>query len=241
MFKFTPRKETRYMRGVVILLWGMTFGALVVAVGGCTAPKNQEEARRDTAKVEEIIVEEDRPLILFFGNSLTAGYGLEEEQAFPALIQEKIDREGLVYRVVNGGLTGETTASGLNRLDWFLEEAPAVFVLELGGNDGLRGIPVEETRRNLKNILQKVKESYPETYILLAGMQIPPNMGQAYTSAFSGMYEEIAEEEGVGLIPFLLEGVAGDPELNLPDGIHPTAEGHEIVAATVWEYLRRVL
>ncbi|WP_209332384.1 arylesterase [Lunatimonas salinarum] len=229
------------MRVVVNLWLGFTVGVLMSGMVGCTSPKSQEESRNDTGRVEEIIVEEDRPLILFFGNSLTAGYGLEEDEAFPALIQEKIDREGLAYRVVNGGLSGETTASGLNRLDWFLEEAPAVFVLELGGNDGLRGIPVEETRSNLKKIIQKVKESYPETYILLAGMQIPPNMGQEYTSAFSGMYEEVAEEDQVALIPFLLEGVAGDPELNLPDGIHPTAEGHVIVAETVWEYVRRVL
>lgn len=229
------------MRVVVILFFALTVATLAVGLGGCSAPKNQEESRRDAGEVDEIIVEEDRPLVLFFGNSLTAGYGLEEEEAFPALIQEKIDREGLAYRVVNGGLSGETTASGLNRLDWFLEEAPAVFVLELGGNDGLRGIPVEETRSNLKKIIQKVKESYPETNILLAGMQIPPNMGQEYTAAFSGMYEEIAEEEQVALIPFLLDGVAGDPGLNLPDGIHPTAAGHEIVAETVWEYIRRVL
>lgn len=217
------------------------FCILVVSVGGCSDPKQQHVESQAGSAVEEIIVQEDRPLILFFGNSLTAGYGLEEDEAFPSLIQEKIDKEGLAYRVVNGGLSGETTASGLNRLDWFLEEAPAVFVLELGGNDGLRGIAVDETKRNLVQIIQKVKSNYPDVQIILAGMQIPPNMGQEYTLAFSGMYEAIAESEQVHLIPFLLEGVAGDPELNLPDGIHPTAAGHELVAETVWTYLRPLL
>ncbi|EON78793.1 Arylesterase precursor [Lunatimonas lonarensis] len=214
---------------------------VLAVTGSCSGPKQQEAGGRGTGSVEEIIVQEDRPLILFFGNSLTAGYGLEEDESFPALIQEKIDNEGLAYRVVNGGLSGETTASGLNRLDWFLEEAPAVFILELGGNDGLRGIAVGETRGNLIGIIQKVKSSYPEVQILLAGMQIPPNMGQEYTDAFKGIYEEIAASEQVHLIPFLLEGVAGDPELNLPDGIHPTAEGQALVAATVWQYLRPLL
>jgi acyl-CoA thioesterase-1 len=207
------------------------FSALLFGCSGNNATKEENQ----TSTSQEIEVEEDRPVVLFFGNSLTAGYGLDEEDAFPALIQDKIDSAGLEYVVINGGLSGETTASGLNRLDWFLEEGPAVFVLELGGNDGLRGISVAETRKNLKEIIQKVRTRYPETRIILAGMQIPPNMGQQYTAEFSGMYQEIAEEESVNLIPFLLEGVAGDPELNLPDGIHPTETGHVIVAETVWE------
>lgn len=207
------------------------FSALLFGCSGNNATKEENQ----TSTSQEIEIEEDRPVILFFGNSLTAGYGLDEEDAFPALIQDKIDSAGLEYVVINGGLSGETTASGLNRLDWFLEEGPAVFVLELGGNDGLRGISVAETRKNLKEIIQKVRTRYPETRIILAGMQIPPNMGQQYTAEFSGMYQEIAEEESVNLIPFLLEGVAGDPELNLPDGIHPTEAGHVIVAETVWE------
>lgn len=206
----------------------------------CSGNNTQNE-KAQTATSEEIEITEDRPVILFFGNSLTAGYGLDEEDAFPALIQDKIDSTGLDYVVINGGLSGETTASGLNRLDWFLEEGPAVFVLELGGNDGLRGISVAETRKNLKEIIQKVKTRYPDTKILLAGMQIPPNMGQEYTAEFSGMYQEVASEESVNLIPFLLEGVAGDPDLNLPDGIHPTEEGHVIVAETVWQNISPLL
>lgn len=213
------------------------FALLIMGCSGNNSTKEENQ----TSTSQEIEIEEDRPVVLFFGNSLTAGYGLDEEDAFPALIQEKIDSAGLEYLVINGGLSGETTASGLNRLDWFLEEGPAVFVLELGGNDGLRGISVAETRKNLKEIIQKVRSKYPDTKILLAGMQIPPNMGQEYTAEFSGMYEEVASDESVSLIPFLLEGVAGNPELNLPDGIHPTEEGHAIVAKTVWEYILPLL
>ncbi len=199
-----------------------------------------QKAERD---IQPQVKEETRETssVLFFGNSLTAGFGIDEEDAYPALIQEKIDSLGLDYDVINGGLSGETTASGLNRLDWFLEEEPTVFVLELGGNDGLRGISVEETRKNLKAMIQLVREKYPNTKILLAGMQIPPNMGAEYTESFRFMYEEVAQEEQVELIPFLLKGVAGDPDLNLPDGIHPTEEGHKIVAETVWEYLYPLL
>lgn len=184
---------------------------------------------------------EEAKTILFFGNSLTAGYGLEPEESFVGIIQQKIDSLNLGYEVINGGLSGETTASGLNRLDWFLEEEPSVFVLELGGNDGLRGIPVAETRRNLQQIIRLVQEKYPSAHILLAGMQIPPNMGQTYSHEFRTVFPDLAQKEKVTLIPFLLEGVAGDPDLNLPDGIHPSAEGHLIVAETIWGYLKPLL
>lgn len=183
----------------------------------------------------------EKKTILFFGNSLTAGYGIEPDDAFTGIIQDKIDSLGLDYQIINGGLSGETSASGLNRLDWFLEEEPYIFVLELGGNDGLRGIAVNETQNNLKKIIQLVHEKYPQTQILLAGMQIPPNMGQEYSQRFKSMFPEVAKKENVQLIPFLLEGVAGDTSLNLPDGIHPSEEGHRIVAETVWEYLRPLL
>jgi acyl-CoA thioesterase-1 len=178
---------------------------------------------------------------LFFGNSLTAGWGLEPEEGFTGIIQHRVDSLGLPYQVINGGLSGETTASGLNRLDWFLEDEPHVFVLELGGNDGLRGIAVAETKKNLQQIIRMVQERYPQTEILLAGMQIPPNMGQAYSEEFRAIFPDLAQEGEVTLIPFLLEGVAGDPDLNLPDGIHPSKEGHRIVAETVWQYLEPIL
>lgn len=179
--------------------------------------------------------------LLFFGDSLTAGLGLETEEAFPALIQQKIDTLQLPYQVVNAGLSGETTAGGKNRISWVLNQTVDVFVLELGANDGLRGIPVTETRANLQAIIDTVKAKNPNTKIILAGMQIPPNMGQDYTRDFKNVFPELAAKNNLPLIPFLLENVAGIPELNQPDGIHPTAEGHKIMAETVWPVIKDVL
>lgn len=201
---------------------------------------NQDDDRSNKDS-EELLSRENgaaQRTILFFGNSLTAGFGLDEEEAFPGLIQQRIDSLNLNYRVINGGLSGETTASGLSRLDWFLEEEPYIFILELGGNDGLRGIPLEETQRNLIAIVNKVWDKYPKTKIILAGMELPPNMGDDYTIQFRNIYSSIAKQyPQLTFIPFLLEGVGGNPQLNLPDGIHPTAEGHRIVAETLWEFL----
>ena len=180
-------------------------------------------------------------VILFFGNSLTAGLGLEPSEAFPAVIQEKIDSLGLKFKVINAGLSGETTASGKNRLSWLLSQKVDIFVLELGANDGLRGIPVEETRRNLQAIINAVKKANPDTKIILAGMQIPPNMGQSYTSAFKNLFPELAKKNEAFLIPFLLQDVGGIPELNQEDGIHPTVEGQRILARNVWEVLGEVV
>jgi acyl-CoA thioesterase-1 len=179
--------------------------------------------------------------ILFFGNSLTAGYGLDPSQAFPALIQHKLDSLDLPYKVINSGLSGETTAGGKSRIGWVLREKVDVFILELGGNDGLRGIDVESTRQNLQAIIDTVKAKNPETRIVIAGMQIPPNMGPDYTARFRRIFAELAEKNNTVLIPFLLENVGGIPSLNLPDGIHPTADGHKIVAENVWKVLQPVL
>ncbi len=179
--------------------------------------------------------------ILFFGNSLTAGYGLDVEEAFPALVQQKVDSLGLSYKVINAGLSGETTSGGKTRIGWLLRQRVDVFVLELGANDGLRGIPVAETKQNLQDIINQVKAKYPEVKLVLAGMQVPPNMGATYAKAFRAVYQDIAQKNDMALIPFLLEGVGGHPELNLPDGIHPTAAGHRIVAATVWNYIHPLL
>lgn len=212
---------------------------VMLAFYSCSEKKtNQHLVQKE---VVDTVTQEEKKRILFFGNSLTAGYGIDEEDAFPALIQSKIDSLGIDYQVINGGLSGETTASGLNRLDWFLEDRPHIFVLELGANDGLRGIAISETRNNLNAIIEKVKTKYPDTIIILAGMQIPPNMGEDYTTSFKSMYKQIADQHGLVLVPFLLEGVAGDPLLNLPDGIHPTEEGHRIVAETVWQHLYSLL
>ncbi|MGI9530904.1 arylesterase [Lutimonas sp.] len=179
--------------------------------------------------------------ILFFGNSLTAGMGLEVEEAFPALIQQKLDSANLSFNVINAGLSGETTASGENRLSWLLKQKIDVFVLELGANDGLRGIPLDETKKNLQKMIIEVKEHNSEVIIVLAGMQIPPNMGVDYVRDFKNIFPDLATENSIELIPFLLQDVAGDSNLNQPDGIHPTAEGQRIVAENVWQVLQKVL
>ena len=181
-------------------------------------------------------------IILFFGNSLTAGYGVDPTQAFPALIQQKIDSLNLPYKVINGGVSGETTAGGNQRIDFVLKQQPInVFVLELGANDGLRGIPLTETRKNLQSIIDKVKAKYPHTKLVLAGMQLPPNMGQSYATQFKNIYPDLAKKNNMTLIPFLLAGVGGEARLNQQDGLHPTAEGYQIVAENVWKELKGVL
>ncbi len=179
--------------------------------------------------------------ILIFGDSIAAGYGLEEDFAFPAIIQQKIDSLGMNHNVVNAGLSGETSAGGLRRIDWVLQQHVDVFVLELGGNDGLRGIDPENTKQNLQGIIDKVAEQYPQADIILTGMEAPPNMGEQYTSRFRQIFYTLAEENDVIFMPFVLEDVAGDPELNQADGIHPTEEGHRVIAENLWEYLKGVL
>jgi acyl-CoA thioesterase I len=180
--------------------------------------------------------------ILFFGDSLTAGYGLDDPAlAFPGRIHEKITAEKLPWRVINAGLSGETTAGGLRRLDWILRQPVDIFVLELGGNDGLRGLPPDVARANLQGIIDRVRAKNAATLIVIAGMEMPTSMGSDYTTAFRAIYPELAKKNDATLIPFLLEGVGGDPKLNLPDGVHPAARGHEIVANTVWKAIRPLL
>jgi len=179
--------------------------------------------------------------IICFGDSLTAGYGLDPDQAWPALIEEKIRAKGWPFRVVNAGLSGETTAAGARRVNWILRQPVAVFILALGGNDGLRGIPTEETERNLQAIIDAVRRRHPEAAIILAGMEAPPNMGPDFTRAFRALFPRLAERNALPLIPFLLAGVAAEPALNQPDGIHPNAEGQRRVADNVWAVLERVL
>lgn len=203
--------------------------------------KQAEETASEADETEGTEDTEDSGKILFFGDSLTAAMGLDPAEGYPAGIQEIIDSLGLNYEVINAGLSGETTAAGKNRIDWVLNQDVDVFVLELGANDGLRGIPVEETRRNLQAIIDTVREKNPNVEIILAGMQIPPNMGPDYTSEFREVFPELARENDLHLIPFLLEGVAGNAELNQQDGIHPTAEGYDIVAQNVWEVLEPVI
>jgi len=179
--------------------------------------------------------------ILFFGNSLTAGYGLSQEEAFPNLIQIKINEINAEYNIVNAGLSGETSAGGLNRIDWVINQPIDIFVLELGANDGLRGLPLKSTKKNLQGIIDKVKQKYPKVKIVIAGMMVPPNMGEAYSGEFLKIFQELAKKNNASLISFLLKGVAGDPDLNQADGIHPNTEGHQIVTENVWEVLKPLL
>lgn len=179
--------------------------------------------------------------ILFFGDSITAGLGVDQEQAFPALIQEKIDSLGLNYEVINGGLSGETSAGGLRRIDWVLQREIDIMILELGGNDGLRGIQLSSTKENLQKIIDKVEAKNPKVEIILAGMQVPPNLGQEYTQEFEGLYPALARENDLLLIPMIMNKLGGDENLIQGDGIHPTPEGHQVIAETVWDVLKPVL
>lgn len=181
------------------------------------------------------------PVVLFFGDSLTAGLGLDPEDAFPAQVQRIAQQQGLEIDVINAGLSGETTAGGLRRVGWVLRREVDVFVLALGANDGLRGLPTDLTLNNLRGIIQAVQERQPNAVIVLAGMLAPPNMGPDYTEAFAGLFQSLVEEFELPFIPFLLEGVAGEPALNLPDGIHPNPKGQQIIAQTVWRELEPVL
>lgn len=218
----------------------MTF-LILFSCGESAQKKSNTSVESESSEQTEVTVDSNEKTILFFGDSLTAGMGLDPENAFPALIQAKLDSLGMDYTVINSGLSGETTTSGKNRLNWVLNQNADIFILELGANDGLRGIPLSETRKNLQFIIDSVREKNPETKIILAGMQIPPNMGPDYTKEFKTIFPDLAEKNDLLLIPFLLEGVAGEPELNQADGIHPTIEGHKIVSNNTWEVLKKVV
>lgn len=179
--------------------------------------------------------------ILFLGDSLTAGYGVEPEQAYPKLIAEKIQAANLPFEAIPSGLSGETSAGGLRRLNWVMRRPIDVLVLALGSNDGLRGFDLSDTRKNLQGIIDQARERNPEIQIVIAGMLMPPNLGPRYTSEFKALFPALAEANNAALIPFLLEGVGGQPELNLADGIHPNPRGHEIVAENVWKVLEPLL
>ncbi|GAB3585826.1 arylesterase [Hymenobacter daeguensis] len=221
-------------------------GLLALALPACNSNSSTETAKAPAAAATPTATAKPgtatgKKRLLFFGNSLTAGYGVEPDQAFPALIGDKIDSLKLGYEVINAGLSGETTAGGRSRVGWILRQPVDVFVLELGGNDGLRGLPLTATRENLQGIIDTVRRRSPGAQIVLAGMQIPPNMGQAYASEFKAIYQDIATKNHLVLIPFLLEGVGGHPDLNQADGIHPTPTGHRMVARTVWGVLQPLL
>lgn len=218
---------------------------LLTAVWSCSSDKKESNAPATTSQSATAPTAAQTPagkkVILFYGNSLTAGYGVEPSEAFPALVGEKIDSAGLDYTVVNSGLSGETTAGGKSRISWVMRQPVSVFVLELGGNDGLRGLPLAQTRQNLQAIIDTVRLKSPDAKIVLAGMQIPPNLGTDYTREFRELFKEVADKNNAVLIPFLLENVGGIARLNQPDGIHPTPAGHKIVANTVWGVLKPLL
>ena len=182
-----------------------------------------------------------RPALVVLGDSLAAGHGVEPTEAFPAQLQRKIDAAGLAFEVVNAGVSGDTTAGGLRRMSWLLKRPIDVLLVELGGNDGLRGVPPAATRSNLVAIIDIARAKAPGVLVILAGMQMPPNMGLDYVREYREIFPAVAREKGVPLIPHLLEGVGGRPELNQPDQIHPTPAGHEILADNVWKVVRPLL
>jgi len=188
-----------------------------------------------------VAAEAERKTVVVLGDSIAAGYGVEAVESFPEILQRRIEEKKLPWEVVNAGLSGDTTAGGMRRMPWLLRRRVDVLVIELGGNDGLRGLAPEETRANLEKIIALAREKYPDVKIILAGMQMPQNMGAEYTKKFSALFADVAKTQKTELIPFVLEGVGGKAELNQPDRIHPNPEGHKIVAQNVWAVLEPVL
>ncbi|MDQ3208296.1 MAG: arylesterase [Gemmatimonadota bacterium] len=210
--------------------------ALVAALLACSQPSREPRERSIPPTATG-----DRPSVVFLGTSLTAGLGLEPEQAYPALVQQKIDSAGLGFRVVNAGVSGETSAGARRRVDWLLREPVAVLVLETGANDGLRGLPPDSLRANIQAVFDRARAISPSPRLVLVGMRVPPNYGRTYTERFQAIYPELARENGAALVPFLLDRVGGVAQLNQADGIHPTAEGQRVMAETVWRVLEPVL
>ena len=220
----------------------ISFLLIILSCGSDTSKKEKTTEKPPIESESNIKEKSATKTILFFGNSLTAGFGLDDiNDAFPAIIQTKIDSLSLAYTVINSGLSGETTASGKNRINWVLNQKVDVFILELGANDGLRGVPLKETRKNLQIIIDAVLEKNATTKIILAGMQLPPNMGQDYITEFKTIFPELAKINELYLIPFLLKDVGGIPTLNQADGIHPTVEGQKILAKNVWAILEPII
>jgi acyl-CoA thioesterase-1 len=216
--------KTDYLKTSLVLTAWMVF---IMAVSGLADETPSAATNRKT--------------VVVLGDSLAAGYGLDPSEAYPSLLQSNIDRAGLNFTVINAGVSGDTTAGGLRRIEWILKRPVDVLVLELGGNDGLRGIAPGETRTNLQGIIDRTRQKNPDAQIVIAGMMIPPNMGAEYFDAFQKIFPDLAKANHAALIPFLLEGVGGHPELNQPDQIHPTAEGAKIVAENVWKVLSPLL
>ena len=219
----------------MILRYGIGLG-LVAGLLGCERPRDSPPA---SSQISTPTLE--KPTVVFLGTSLTAGLGLDPEQAYPALIQKKIDSAGLDYRVVNAGVSGETSAGALRRADWLFQQPVSVLVVETGANDGLRGLPADSLRANIQAIFDRAKRLQPPPRLVLLGMRIPPNYGRTYSQQFQAIYPELARANNAVLVPFLLQDVGGIASLNQPDGVHPTAEGQRKMAETVWQVLEPVL
>jgi acyl-CoA thioesterase-1 len=230
----------------IMTLRALPIAALIVLVSAaCGRPESSAPARASTPERTPAAERPEgppaiaRPRIVFLGDSLTAGYGLAKEQSVPSLIQTRLRQQGYEYEVVNAGVSGDTSAGGLTRLDWALEGDVDVLVIELGANDGLRGLPVTNMKRNLGEIITRAKER--DIKVVLTGMEAPPNFGAGYTSEFRQAYQDLAREHDVVFMPFYLEGVAGNPNLNIADGIHPNAEGARIIERSLWRTLEPLL
>jgi acyl-CoA thioesterase-1 len=225
---------------------GFVVVPLALLLSACSGPeerRSEQTAPSRSAPIASTPADSrpaaSRPRIVFLGDSLTAGLGLPPEESVPALIQKRLEQEGLPYHVVNAGVSGDTSAGGLSRLEWSLDGDVKVLVIELGGNDGLRGLPPPAMKRNLSDIITRAKQR--GIRVLLTGMEAQPNFGHAYTSEFRNVFKELAEEHDVDLMPFFLDGVAGNPALNQRDGIHPNAEGARTIERNVWRYLEPLL
>ena len=215
---------------------------MLFSCGNDSKTKQQEQTAASNISDTIMTKTSSKKTILCFGDSITAGYGLDDSNdAYPAVLQTKIDSLNLDYVMVNSGVSGETSAGGNRRIQWVLNQDIDIFILELGANDGLRGVPLTETRANLQAIIDAVRTKNPDIIIILAGMELPPNMGQDYTIPFRTIFSDIATTNNVPFIPFILKNVGGIPELNQGDGIHPNIEGHKILAQNVWEVLEEFL
>ncbi|WP_299455707.1 arylesterase [uncultured Microscilla sp.] len=225
-----------------IFLW------ITLTLWSCNGAAKREQQRQDSLarqdSIQKIERKKNRKTILFLGNSLAAGFGLDnpEESAYPALIQKKLDAGNHNYRVVNAGVSGETTTGGRERINFLLKQKVDILVIELGGNDGLRGVSPQVVKENLQQIIDIARKRYKKIKVLLVRMEAPPNLGLDYTAGFTKAFDDLEEDNRkVVTVPFILDGIAGKPELNQSDGTHPTAEGHEVIANKIWKYLQKVL
>lgn len=222
----------------------LLIGGVLIGVVGCEARRESRSPAVETARSASLLSAREaehsgRPRVVALGDSLTAGLGLMADEAYPAILQKRLDQNGYSFEVVNAGVSGDTTAGGLRRLDWALDGDVRVLIVALGGNDGLRGLPIDEVKRNLSEIITKAQSRH--IAVLLVGIEAPPNLGESYTTAFRQTFRDLARRYTVAFVPFLLNGVAGIPQLNQRDGIHPTADGARIIANTIWTALEPML